>query len=331
MPKENILNSALQDENDVRFYDYHPEMSDFYSEVIDGLQAQPKKIPPKFFYDEPGSRLFEKICELPEYYPTRTEQSILKDHADNIADILGDHPYIIEPGCGSCEKIKLLLDILKPKAYVPMDISRDFLQESARELSDEYPWLDIHAACVDFTAPISLPFCPAGVRKLAFFPGSSIGNFEPKQAAVFLKQVADMVGINGGLLIGVDLKKEHSILNDAYNDQAGVTADFNLNLLARINSELDADFDLDAFEHHAYYNDELGRIEMHLVSQKSQEIKIGEKLVGFELGESIHTESSYKYSVSEFQALGESAGFTPVEVWTDESQLFSVHYFEKKE
>jgi len=320
--------TALAEKTEIQFYDFHPEMSDFYSEVVAGLKTEPKKIPPKFFYDETGSRLFEQICEAPEYYPTRTEQQILSTHAHDIAKIIGEHHYIIEPGCGSCEKIKLLLEILKPEAYVPMDISKDFLQESAQAISDEYPWLDVHAACIDFTEPMDLPFCPSDARKLAFFPGSSIGNFEPKQARTFLRHVLNMVGTGGGILIGVDLKKDEHKLSNAYNDDAGVTADFNLNLLSRINAELDADFELDHFDHHAFYNADVGRIEMHLVSQKSQQIVIGDHLISFESGETIHTESSYKYTIEEFQQLGSDAGFTPVQVWTDPKNLFSVHYFE---
>ena len=313
---------------DIQFYDYHPEQSDFYNEVIEGLQASPKMIPPKFFYDEAGSRLFEQICQLPEYYPTRTEQKILEDNANEIADMIGSYPYIIEPGCGSCEKIRLLLDSLKPEAYVPMDISKDFLQASARAISVEFPWLDVHAACIDFTEPMRLPFCPDDVRKLAFFPGSSIGNFEPAYAQQFLHHVVELVGTAGGMLIGVDLKKDEQTLNDAYNDKSGVTADFNLNVLSRINEELDADFNLDDFDHHAFYNADLGRIEMHLISQKTQTIKIGDHFIDFDPGESIHTENSYKYTINEFQALATAAGFRPVHVWTDSDEIFSVHYFE---
>ena len=313
---------------DMQFYDYHPEQSDFYGEVVTGLQATPKVIPPKFFYDEIGSNLFEQICQLPEYYPTRTEQEILSRNAREILNIVGTHSYILEPGCGSCEKIKILLETLKPKAYVPMDISKDFLQKSAQAISDAYPWLDVHAACVDFTAPMELPFCPDNENKLAFFPGSSIGNFEPKHAKQFLSQVVDMVGEGGGMLIGVDLKKDEQLLRNAYNDNAGVTAEFNLNLLSRINEELDANFNLDHFNHHAFYNAEVGRIEMHLVSQKSQKITVGDHIIDFSKGESIHTENSYKYTVKEFQQLASDAGFMPVQVWTDADQLFSVHYFE---
>lgn len=317
-----------QSAHEIQFYDFHPKASDFYSEVIDGLIRTPKFIPPKFFYDEHGSRLFEQICVTPEYYPTRTEQKILKNNADEIAEIIGKHAYVIEPGSGSCEKIKLLLDTLEPKAYVPMDISKDFLQSSAQAISDEYPWLDVHAACIDFTQPLDLPFCPADARKLAFFPGSSIGNFEPLQAITFMSQLAKTVGHGGGLLIGVDLKKDRAILNEAYNDRDGVTAAFNLNLLQRINNELDAEFDLNLFEHRAFYNNKIGRIEMHLVSQAKQLVSVADSVFDFQYGESIHTESSYKYTVEEFQQMAMAAGFTPVHVWTDENNLFSVHYVE---
>jgi len=313
---------------EIQFYDFHPKPSDFYSEVTKGLTQTPKVIPPKFFYDELGSRLFEQICMTPEYYPTRTEQKILSENAEEIARVIGQHAYVIEPGSGSCEKIKLLLDTLRPKAYVPMDISKDFLQASAQAISEEYPWLDVHAACIDFTQPLDLPFCPADAHKLAFFPGSSIGNFEPTQAINFMAQLAKTVGPGGGLLIGVDLKKEASILDDAYNDREGVTAAFNLHLLQRINQELAAEFDLNLFEHHAFYNDEAGRIEMHLVSQTKQWVPVADSIVDFQAGETIHTESSYKYTVPEFQRLATAAGFMPIHVWTDENNLFSVHYVE---
>ncbi|MGD9386472.1 MAG: L-histidine N(alpha)-methyltransferase, partial [Thioalkalispiraceae bacterium] len=225
-------------------------------------------------------------------------------------------------------KIKLLLETLRPEAYVPMDISKTYLKETAQALSAEYPWLEVQAACVDFTEPMNLHFCPENVRKLAFFPGSSIGNFEPSQAGNFLQHIQDVVGKGGGLLIGVDLKKDKIILNNAYNDSAGITADFNLNLLTRINTELEADFKLDNFTHKAFYNDDMGRIEMHLVSKKEQTIRIGEQLISFRMGESIHTESSYKYTIEEFQLLASDAGYLPVHVWTDPDDQFSIHYLE---
>ena len=312
----------------IQFYDYHPKQADFFAEVIEGLRKEQKIIPPKFFYDEKGSEIFEAICKTPEYYPTRTEQTILQENAEEIANIIGHHCILVEPGSGNCEKVRLLLDALKPRAYVPMDISKDHLRKAAESLSVDYPWLDVHAACIDFTKPLDLSFCPTDMQKIAFFPGSSIGNFEPEKAIVFMSHVVDAVGQGGGMLIGVDLKKDKAILDAAYNDEAGITAAFNLNLLERINSELDADFNIDNFEHHAYYNQDKGRIEMHLRSQDKQMIHIDNTSIQFNKGETIHTENSYKYTIKEFQAMADKAGFLPVYVWTDPDELFSVHYFE---
>jgi len=312
----------------IQFYDYHPKPSDFFAEVIEGLGKQQKSIPPKFFYDEKGSRIFEAICETPEYYPTRTEQAILRENAAEIANIIGHHCILVEPGSGNCEKARLLLDALKPRVYVPMDISRDHLKKAAMSLSAEYPWLDVYAVCVDFTQPLDLSFCPTDKQKIAFFPGSSIGNFEPEDAIDFMSHVVDAVGQGGGMLIGVDMKKEKAILDAAYNDAAGVTAAFNLNLLQRINQELEADFRLDLFEHHAFYNQDKGRIEMHLLSKQDQIITIEETEFSLNMGETIHTENSYKYSIKEFQSMADKAGFMPAHVWTDPNELFSVHYFE---
>ena len=210
-----------------------------------------------------------------------------------------------------------------------MDISKHFLKASAQALSDDYPWLDIHAACIDYTRPLELPFCPDDIRKLAFFPGSSIGNFEPKEAVEFMSHVSDAVGDDGAMLIGADLKKDKRILDKAYNDEQGVTAEFNLNLLRRINRELDADFDLDNFDHHAFYNQQRGRIEMHLVSTTDQTVNSSDEQIAFTRGETIHTENSYKYTLAEFQGMATQAGFNPVYAWTDDAGLFSVHYFEK--
>ena len=312
----------------IQFYDYHPKPADFYAEVIEGLKQNQKVIPPKFFYDEKGSEIFEEICETPEYYPTRTEHSILIENAEEIARLIGHHCVLFEPGSGNCDKVRLLLDTLKPKTYAPMDISRNHLRKAAEDLSEEYPWLDVRAACVDFTLPLDLSFCPADMQKIAFFPGSSIGNFEPAEAINFMSQVVNAVGDGGGMLIGVDLKKDKKILDAAYNDEAGVTAAFNLNLLERINKELAADFALDNFEHHAYYNQDKGRIEMHLRSSQKQVINIEDQTIQFDKGETIHTENSYKYTIDEFQTMAIQAGFTPAYVWTDPNKLFSVHYFE---
>lgn len=313
---------------DIQFYDEHPKPVDFYAEVIHGLQSKPKLIPPKFFYDEAGSKLFDAICEVPEYYPTRTEMALLYEHADEIAALIGKECLLIEPGSGSSQKVRLLLDALQPAAYMPMDISRAHLLNAAQQLSEDYPWLEVHATCVDFTTEMKLRFCPPSIHKVAFFPGSSIGNFEPADAIGFLRNMANMVGSGGGLLIGVDLKKDHSILNAAYNDAQGVTAEFNLNLLTRINNELDGRFNIDAFKHKAFYNPLMGRIEMHISSRENQIIAVGDEAVNFNEAETIHTESSYKYTVEEFSGLAQVAGFELVTVWTDVDDLFSLHYYQ---
>ncbi len=314
--------------SDIRFYDYHPSRADFLGEVLTGLAITPASIPPKFFYDEHGSRLFDAICDTPEYYPTRTEVQLLRNNAVEIADCIGSGCVLIEPGAGSSEKVRLLLTALRPSAYVPMDISRDHLFAAARKLADEYPWLDLHAACMDFTAPLRLPYRPAGVRKVAFFPGSSIGNFEPADAELFLRNLRTLVGGRGGLLIGVDLKKDAAILDVAYNDAAGVTVAFNRNLLTRINRELGGDFAQDRFGHRAFYNGMRGRIEMHLVSRCNQTVHVGGHAFSFAAGDTIHTENSYKYDISQFHTLARRAGFEPVAVWTDPAQLFSVQFFD---
>lgn len=312
----------------ITFYDHHPRPADFYSDVIDGLQQSQKMIPPKYFYDQRGSQLFDAICELPEYYPTRTELAILKNNAHEIAEHIGPECLLVEPGSGSSYKVRTLLDTLKPQAYIPMDISKTYLIQAATQLSDDYPWLEVHASCIDFTDKLHLPDeLPEVSKKVAFFPGSSIGNFEPVDAVHFLSDVADMVEQGGGLLIGVDLKKDKSILDAAYNDQEEITAQFNLNLLERINNELNGQFDLAQFEHRAFYNEQRGRIEMHLVSNQSQQVMVDDLSVDFKSGESIHTENSYKYSIEEFQAMARKAGFASNTVWTDKDELFSLHYF----
>jgi dimethylhistidine N-methyltransferase len=305
--------------------DLHPTPADLAAEVVAGLRRRPRYIPPKFFYDARGSALFDAITRTPEYYPTRTEIGILRAHAADIAARVGTGTVLVEPGSGSCMKVRLLLEGLRPCAYVPMDISRDHLRVAAEQVAAEFPWLEVHAACTDFTRQMVLPeSAPEGPR-VAFFPGSSIGNFDPDGATGFLAVVATLVGAGGFLLIGVDLKKAPAVLNAAYDDAAGVTAAFNLNLLARINRELGADFDLDAWRHRAFYNDALGRVEMHLVSTRDQRVQCGGDRFDFGLGETIHTENSYKYSIADFQALAGRAGFSPEAVWTDPADLFSVH------
>lgn len=312
----------------VRFYDQHPAPSNFLREVTQGLAHTPRAIPPKFFYDEEGSRLFDRICETPEYYLTRTEHAILRERAGEIGERIGPDCVLIEPGSGSCEKVRLLLDAVRPSAYVPVDISGDYLRLAAETVCRDYPWLDVHAACADFTRPLTLPIRSDGRRRVAFFPGSSIGNFEPSQAVEFLGHLAAVVGPGGGLLIGVDLKKDPAILNAAYNDAEGVTAAFNLNLLTRINRELGADFDAAGFRHEAFYNAEQGRVEMHLISSRDQVVTVAGQQFEFAEGEGIHTECSYKYSVEEFQSVCVRAGFASSAVWTDPEALFSVHYLE---
>ncbi len=323
------INSVLDRKKNVfNFYDYHQAQDNFYDEIVDGLSQNPKILSPKFLYDEQGSQLFTAICETPEYYPTRTEQGIIESNIEAIANNIGTDCLIIEPGSGSCEKVKTLLTTLNPVAYMPLDISREYLRQTAEQVSKEFPFIEIHAACVDYTSPFSVPEFNTNAHTVAFYPGSSIGNFDPEHASSFLLNLAQTIGQGGGLLIGVDRKKDVEILNKAYDDSAGVTASFNKNLLIRINRELDANFDLEKFSHRACYNDTLGRVEMHLVSEVDQSVMINDHLFSFWQGESIHTESSYKYSIAEFQQLAHGAGFKAIEVWTDAQELFSVYYFE---
>lgn len=322
--------TASNKKNTIRFYDYHPAQADLLDEVIQGMESSPRSIAPKFFYDEKGSQLFDAICETSEYYPTRTEIKILEQNIDEIAEHVGEDCLLIEPGSGSSQKVRVMLDVINPKAYMPLDISKDYLKLAAEDVAAEYPWLEVHAACVDYTSPFPLPPCHEKARKVAFFPGSSIGNFDPEHAVEFLTNLAHMLEADGGLLIGVDLKKNKDILHAAYNDNDGITAAFNENLLTRISDELDANFDSEKFHHHAFYNEKLGRIEMHLVSDETHTVSIGEHDFEFKKDETIHTESSYKYTINEFQSLAKKAGFEPVNVWTDPNNLFSIHYFEIK-
>lgn len=310
------------------FHDCHPQPNNFFRDVIHGLSRRPRRIGPKYFYDERGSRLFDAICRTPEYYPTRTEIGILERNVEDIARHIGPRCVLIEPGSGNSRKVRILLDRLKPRAYLPVDISRDYLRSTAEHVAAEYPWLAVHAVCADYTAPLALPDCPPHMQRLVFFPGSTIGNFDPAPASAFMRNMAGLAGPGGGLLIGVDLKKDPAVLHAAYNDAQGITAAFNLNLLTRINRELDADFDLARFHHRAFYSTDLGRIEMHLVSTGNQQVRVGGQRFDFARDEGIHTENSYKYSVGEFQALARRSGWTPVAVWTDPAQLFSVHYFQ---
>jgi len=299
-----------------------------YKEVIVGLEKSPKELPSKYFYDELGSQLFDQICGLEEYYLTRTELSIMRQYIAEISEELGDELMLIEYGSGSSEKIKVLLDNIKGiKAYLPIDISLEHLVKSAAQIATQYKDLEVIPVCEDYNNSFMIPLPKkATKRKVVFFPGSTIGNFHPSQAENFLARITKVVNPEGGLLIGVDLKKDSDILNSAYNDQKGITAQFNINQLSHINNKLDANFDLDSFMHDAFYNEREGRIEMHLVSEKQQTVNINGSTFKFNQGEHIWTESSYKYSLDEFAALAEKAGFNVEKVWTDDELLFSVQY-----
>ncbi len=302
----------------------HAGTADFAADVLRGLASRPKSIPPKYFYDAAGARLFERITRLPEYYPTRTELRILNENAASIAALLRPGAMLVEFGSGSSAKIRVLLRKLRMlAAYVPVDICAEFLLAEAAALERDFPWLKVVPVPADFTRPFRVPPLPGPT--LGFFPGSTIGNFDFAEARSFLGHAAQVLGDGAMLIVGVDLDKDPRILHAAYNDSAGVTAAFNLNLLRRINRELGADFDLARFEHRAFYDEERKRIEMHLVSLEAQRVRIGAASIGFEAGETIHTENSYKYTIEGFQALARAAGWRPVTVWTDDARLFSVH------
>lgn len=320
------MNAICPKATKVSFHDYQPELDNFRQTVLNGLAHEHKQIPPKFFYDERGSQLFEAILEQPEYYVPHVEKQLYRDYAADMAALIGKDAVLIEPGSGSCEKVQLLLDALRPAAYVPMDISGDFLRQSAATLGAAFPWLHVHAACLDFTRELHLPQnVPAG-RRVVFIPGSSLGNFDLPEAQHFLFNIAQLVGKGGGLLIGVDRKKDKAVLETAYNDAAGVTAAFNLNLLVRINNELGGTFDLETFAHYACYNAAMGRIEMHLTSLQAQQVRVSGKTFHFARGERIHTENSYKYHPEEFIALATAAGFKCEQHWTDAANLFGIYY-----
>jgi len=299
--------------------------SAFADDVIKGLSQQPKQLPPKYFYDVAGSELFEQITRLPEYYPTRTELKILGERGGDIRATLPDNAALIEFGAGSTTKVRLLLESCKFAAYVPVDISGDFLNAQARVLRADFPELDVYPVTADFTAPFDLPDAVKAMPKVGFFPGSTLGNFEPHEACAFLRSAREILGQGARMLIGIDLEKDERQLYAAYNDAAGVTARFNLNVLARINHELGGNFNLSAFTHRAIYNRERHRIEMHLISRVSQTVRILGRSFAFRAGESIHTESSYKYSLERFNALARGSGWTPRVCWTDPDKLFSVH------
>ena len=301
-------------------------------EVHAGLHSSPKTLPPKLFYDEAGARLFEEITKLDEYYVTRTEREIMEAHAAEIAALIGPNVVLIEPGSGEALKVRVLLDHLEsPAAYVPIDISAEQLTRIASELMDEYDDLDVIPLEADFTRGLCLPDLPESTRqarRVAFFPGSTIGNQHPPQAIALLREIARVVGPRGGLLLGVDLRKDPTILHAAYNDARRVTAAFNTNALVRLNREFGANFDADRFRHYAYYNPVANRVEMHLVSLGTQTVVVDGERYSFEQGEPIWTESSYKYSPAELEGCAREAGLTLRKMWCDRRQWFMVAFFE---
>jgi len=309
-------------------HDLEPSIDAFFDELLLGFSRHPKSIAPKFFYDETGCRLFDEICCLDEYYPTRTEMRILEERIAEICALFGPECRLVEFGSGSNAKTRILLDHLRsPVTYVPVDIARAHLLRCSASLARVYPGLCITPVCADFTRVFTLPDTPRpGRRTVAFFPGSTIGNLEPAEAENFLRRIAVLCGAGGGFLIGVDTKKDRLTLERAYNDARGVTARFNLNLLARINRSFGAGIREDKFQHRAFYNEEFGRIEMHLVSLVEQTVQLNGTTFFFEEGEHIVTEHSYKYSVDEFAKLAGRSGWAVKKLWTDPGDLFSVQY-----
>lgn len=297
----------------------------FLEDVVAGLSLPRKTLPPKYFYDARGSELFEAICALPEYYPTRAELALTEAHSEDIARFAGAGCELIEYGSGASTKTRLLIGRLRPAAYVPVDISESALRGAAAHLSAEFPWLHIRAVTGDFGRPLAIPAFDGDGRKVVYFPGSTIGNLSREEALAFLHMTRGQVGPGGAMLVGVDLKKDPNVLHAAYNDAQGVTAQFNLNLLRRINAELGGDFEPSGFAHYAFYNVAEGRIEMHLSSLAPQVANVGRHRFSFAAGETIHTENSCKYSVAEFQALAAQAGFRGEAVWMDPGGLFSLH------
>jgi len=318
----------MMDGGTFAFHDLAPGEESFRDAVVAGLSGMPKSLPCKFFYDVRGSALFEEICLVPEYYLTRTEIAILEKYADEIAGRIGPNARLIELGSGASRKVRILLDALEtPAAYVPVDISREHLREAAAQLARDVPDLPVVAVCADYTRPFTLPQLPGRAgKRVGFFPGSTIGNFEPEGVVGFLAHCAALLGSGGEMVIGADLKKDKAILDAAYNDRAGFNAAFNLNLLTRINRELDGDVAVDRFAHVAFYNPVEGRVELYLKSLADQTARIAGHRFEFAAGEMIHTENSYKYALPEFRALATRAGFRAVDAWTDPAELFSVHY-----
>jgi dimethylhistidine N-methyltransferase len=316
--------------NGISLHDLAPAQAASLKEVLRGLLSPQKELPCKLLYDEVGSDLFEQITALDEYYPTRAEMRIMRTAAPEIAARLGTRCLLVEYGSGSSTKTRIVLEHLQePAGYVPIDISREVLQRSAERLSETFPRLRVVPVCADYTAPFELPrLVGKSARRVAYYPGSTIGNFVPNDARRFLSRIAEVCGPGGGLLIGVDLKKDPLMLHRAYNDALGITAAFNLNVLTRLNRELGANFSVEQFRHYAFYNPVFARVEMHLVSLTDQVVRVGGTSIRFERSESIWTEASYKYNLGDFARLAASAGWRVEQVWTDDRRLFSVQYLE---
>jgi L-histidine Nalpha-methyltransferase len=316
--------------NRISLHDLSRGQTGSLDEVLRGLNSPQKELPCKLLYDDVGSQLFEHITELDEYYPTRIEQRIMRQSGADMAAEVGADCLLIEYGSGSSQKTRILLDHMQqPAGYVPIDISRELLAQSAAAIAEAYPGLRVLPVCGDYTGSLHLPAkLPKSRRRLAYYPGSTIGNFVPEDARRFLTRIAEVCGPGGGLLIGVDMKKDPLMLHRAYNDALGITAAFNLNILGRLNREFRADFAVDKFRHYAFYNPVFARVEMHLVSLAEQTVHLGGMKIHFDRGESIWTEASYKYNPQEFAALAGRAGWRVQRVWTDDRGLFSVQYLE---
>lgn len=308
-------------------YSVRQIQDEFADAVLDGLGKEQKSIPCSYLYDDRGSELFEQITQTVEYYPTNTEIALLEEYANDIAALIGAKAILVEFGSGSSRKTKILIDALSDlAAYIPIDISEGALAEAEETLNRRYPDLRVVPVHADFNQPMNLPDITAGRLRLGFFPGSTIGNFSHAQASSFLVRAAKLLGRGNGLVIGVDLKKDRTILEAAYNDAQGVTAAFNLNLLERVNRELGGDFDVSAFAHRAFYNETVGRIEIYIESLKEQDVRVLGRRFHFSEGERTHTEHSHKYSLDEFKVLAENSGWATERVWVDEQGLFSVHF-----
>lgn len=311
------------------FFDLKPVISSVEDDILTSLKKTNKRLSPKYFYDETGSKLFTEICELPEYYPTRTEIGILKENIKDISETLGDSPMIVEFGSGASEKIKYILSsTLGKTSYLAMDISKEFLIESSKIVAKLYPEMNVYALCADYSKKISLPkFTTLRNNKVLYFPGSSFGNFDKNEQTNFLTNARKMLSEGESFLIGLDLIKKTPVLNDAYNDSKGITAKFNLNILSHINKLTGSSFDLNSFKHVAFYNEELNRIEMHIESLDNQSISILGEEIFFEKGERIHTENSYKFNIDYVKPLFFNAGFELNNVWTDSNNYFGMFYF----